>query len=81
MSGDTQAENDARYLGAMISHPDPVVTSNEIAGELGVSQQAAHQKLEGLEERDLVKSKKVGARARVWWLTTSGREAYWELKS
>ena len=71
-------KNDLKYLRALLVNPDPVVTATEVADEVGVTQQASHKKLAGLEARGLVLSKKVGANARVWWLTTDGRRAYSE---
>lgn len=67
---------DEKYIGALLCHPDPVVTATELAAETDVTQQAAHQKLEQLESRGLVRSKKTGARSRVWWLTTQGRDRF-----
>lgn len=78
MSDGRVTKSDVKYLRAIASHPDPVVTVTEVADSIDVSQQAAHKKLSQLEERGLVKSKKTGARSRVWWLTTTGREAYSE---
>ncbi|SHG37830.1 helix-turn-helix domain-containing protein [Halobaculum gomorrense] len=71
-------DSDIKYLRALYMSPDPVVTSSEVAKDAGVSQQAAYSKLNDLEERGLVMSKKSGSRSRVWWLTTEGRQAYAE---
>ena len=71
-------ESDKKYLRAITAHPDPVVTATELGEIVGVSQQAAHSKLTDLEDRGLTKSKKVGSRSRVWWITTAGLEAYAE---
>ena len=51
-------------------------TAVELAEDVGVTQQAAHSKLSNLEDRGLVRSKEVGSRARVWWITDEGRRAY-----
>ena len=69
-------ENDLMYLRAMLLHADPVVTAPELADEVGVTQQAAHKKLQSLENRGLVRSKPAGASAVVWWVTEDGRNAY-----
>jgi len=69
-------ESDIRYLTVIVTDPDPVMTATEIADELGISQQAAHRKLSDMEERGLLKSKKTGARSRVYWPTTDGLDAY-----
>jgi DNA-binding MarR family transcriptional regulator len=74
------SESDARYILAVGSHPDPVVTTTEIAEEIGVTQQAVHSKFSAFEERGLMESKKTGSRSKVWWLTTNGRRAYSDVK-
>ncbi|MDQ2055961.1 MarR family transcriptional regulator [Halobellus sp. H-GB7] len=74
-------QSDVKYIREMILSPDPVVTAVELAEEVGVSQQAAHSKLEDLEERGLVESKAVGSRAVVWWLTVEGRRVYADSES
>jgi len=81
MGGVEYRESDVRYIKAIATHPDPVVTAPEIAEAIDVSQQAAYDRLSNLESRGLVKSKQVGARARIWWLTTTGREVYAEIIS
>lgn len=47
---------------------DPVLTAVEVAGELGITQQAAHARLQKAHDRGEVKRKKTGARAVVWWV-------------
>lgn len=44
------------------------LTASDVANALGCSRRAAHSKLEELAERGEVATRKVGARARVWWL-------------
>ena len=46
----------------------PVLTANEVAGELECSRPSAYNKLEDLTERGELHKKKVGSRAVVWWL-------------
>lgn len=43
-------------------------TASEIADLLGCTRQTAFRKLEQLSERGKLKTKKVGAKGRVWWL-------------
>jgi PAS domain S-box-containing protein len=43
-------------------------TSNEVAEQLQCAQTTAYKKLQELVEDDVLQSKKVGARGRVWWL-------------
>ncbi|WP_265110618.1 helix-turn-helix domain-containing protein [Halosolutus halophilus] len=44
------------------------LTTNEVADALGCARRTAYNKLDALVERDLLRTKKVGARGRVWWL-------------
>jgi predicted transcriptional regulator len=74
------SESDARYILAVGSHPDPVVTTTEIANELDVTQQAVHSKFSSFEEQGLMQAKKTGSRSKVWWLTTEGRQVYSDAK-
>lgn len=72
------SDSDKEYLRAAIMEPDPVFTAVEIADSVDVTQQAAHSKLSNLEDRGLVRSKEVGSRARVWWVSDRGRRIYAE---
>jgi len=72
--------SDKKYLIAVGSHPDPVVTTNEIADELDVTQQAVHSKFSEFVAAGLMESKKTGSRSKVWWLSTDGRQAYSDAK-
>lgn len=55
-------------IEAIESSNDPAVTAGEIAKELGFTNRAILNRLEELEADGVVVSKKVGARATVWWL-------------
>jgi predicted ArsR family transcriptional regulator len=44
------------------------LTAAEIAAELGCSRRTALNKLDALQERTDITSKKVGGRSRVWWI-------------
>lgn len=43
-------------------------TATEVADELGCARQTAYRKLESLSDQGALKTKKIGARGRVWWL-------------
>ena len=43
------------------------LTSREVADELGCTRSTAFGKLTGLDTDGFLKTKRVGARARVWW--------------
>lgn len=50
---------------------DPVLTAPEVADELGITQQAAHKRLQRAADDGDLKRKTVGARAVVWWVPTA----------
>jgi len=81
MGSDVVRESDIKYIRAILLNPDPIVTATELSESVDVTQQATHKKLVDLEDRGLVSSKKVGANARVWWLTPTGKEAYSDSES
>lgn len=43
------------------------LTTNEVAAALDCTRRTAYNKLDALAERELLETKKVGARGRVWW--------------
>lgn len=47
------------------------ITAGEVEEKLGWSRRTAHNKLEKLERRGVIKSKKIGARGKVWWVPIS----------
>ncbi len=54
---------------------DPVLTAIDVAGELGISQQAAYNRLSNASDAGQLTRKKVGARAVVWWPVRQGSGA------
>jgi len=71
--GRSQRLEDDDFLRAIALSPDPVVTAKEIGQQLNYSTDGARDRLEKLEEKGLVQSREVGARAMIWWLTDDGR--------
>ncbi|MFC7325998.1 winged helix-turn-helix transcriptional regulator, partial [Halorubrum rutilum] len=55
-----------------VSSDDPVLSSPEIAEEFGFTSSGIYKRLQDLESRGLVESKKVG-QGRAWWITPKGR--------
>lgn len=57
-------------LGAFGERDDPAepLTASEVGDALGCSRRTALNRLDALAETDDVASKKVGGRARVWWV-------------
>jgi len=44
------------------------LTANDVMDELGCSRRTAHNKLNELVDREMLETRKVGARSRVWWV-------------
>lgn len=51
------------------------LTASDVGDALGCSRRAAHGKLEELAEQGKVATRKVGARARVWWLPLTNADS------
>ena len=58
---------DDEILAVFRSSSDPVLTTSEVASQFDVTHRGVRDRLERLEEDGQLKSKKVGARAKVWW--------------
>jgi len=52
--------------------PGTPLTTTEVAEQLDVGRRSTYSRLERLAARDLVSTKKVGARGRVWWRPPAG---------
>lgn len=70
--GPDERKSDRDILRQIRLAPGPVATATEIAENLEYSRQNVNHRLNDLEEEGFVKSKQVGARARIWWLTDEG---------
>ena len=64
-----------RFLDVFVARDDPAepLSSTEVADVLGCSRQTAVSKLDTLVDRDALRTKKIGARARVWWRSEKER--------
>lgn len=58
---------DEEILAVFRSSSDPVLTTGEVASGFDITHRGVRDRLEKLEERGKLESKKVGARAKVWW--------------
>ena len=58
---------DEAILKVFRSSTDPVLSTSEVASELDITHRGVRDRLENLEDEGKLKSKKVGARAMVWW--------------
>ncbi|KAB1194782.1 HTH domain-containing protein [Haloferax sp. MBLA0076] len=59
--------SDDQILDVFKSSADPVLTASELADELDIGRRGVLARLETLEERGYLRSKKVGGRSTVWW--------------
>jgi len=66
---------DVEILREIRLHPDPVITAKDLSERVDYTPDGIRRRLYSLEEKGLVKRRKVGANAVVWWLTDEGREA------
>ena len=71
--GPDQRRSDNEILQEILLVYGPVATATELADRLGYTRQNLSRILNRLEEEQLVASKEVGARAKVWWLTEEGK--------
>lgn len=69
--GTTVALSETLRVFEELEDPTEPLTSSEVAGELGCARRTAYGKLEKLAEEGELKSKKAGARSRVWWRLVS----------
>jgi DNA-binding MarR family transcriptional regulator len=72
--GPEQRESDREILRQVKLAHGPVATASEVAENLQYSRQNVNRILGRLENEGLVKSKEVGARARIWWVTEKGEQ-------
>lgn len=58
---------DDEILAVFRTSSDPVLSTSEVASKFDVTHRGVRDRLEKLEETGRLRSKKVGARAKVWW--------------
>jgi len=58
---------DDEILAVFKASVDPILTTSEVASEFDITHRGVRDRLEKLEDENILKSKKVGARAIVWW--------------
>lgn len=58
---------DEEILAVFRSSSDPVLTTSEVASQFDITHRGVRDRLEKLEEKEKLESKKVGARGKVWW--------------
>jgi predicted ArsR family transcriptional regulator len=66
--GQSKQITDEQILQEIKTHPDKAVTAPELADELDLSSTGILNRLDDLNDEGMVRKKKVGGRAVVWWL-------------
>jgi predicted ArsR family transcriptional regulator len=68
---DSSSDPDEEVLTVFrdVGDPHEPLTTREVADSLDCARRTAYNKLDSLAERDAIKTKKVGSRGRVWWLS------------
>jgi len=61
-------QDHAEIVGLFQDASEPVLTSIDVADELDITQQAAYKKLRNAKQDGVLKKKKVGSHAVVWWI-------------
>jgi len=72
--GRSKKIGDAEFLREIAASPDPFVTPSELAERMDYTADGARRRLSDLEDKGYVRSRNVGARAKVWWITDEGRD-------
>lgn len=68
MGGNGRGKLDPEAIKTLCRNAEePIITAPEVAEEFGVSQQAAHQRLQQMHEQGEMARKKVGGSAVAWW--------------
>lgn len=65
--GRDKTVSDEDILEVFRSSSDPVLTTSEVASQFDLTHRGIRNRLEALEENSVLRSKKVGARGKVWW--------------
>ncbi|ATW88787.1 hypothetical protein halTADL_2039 [Halohasta litchfieldiae] len=58
---------DEEILDTFKDSNDPILTASEVANQLTVGRRGILTRLENLEQRGYLRSKKVGGRSTAWW--------------
>lgn len=72
-TGPERQVTDERLMLEIVINPDPAVFASEIEENVPISRQRVTGRLDDLEEKQFVYSKRASGR-RLWWLTQKGRE-------
>ena len=67
---------DSEILQVFKEAPDPVLTTAEVADEIGLGRRGTYNRLQQLAESGDLKLKKVGETGAVWWYPEHLRNRY-----
>lgn len=70
--------SDEEILDVFRKSSDPVLTTNEVADEVGLGRRGTFDRLRQLAEDGPLEMKKVGETGAVWWSPNTLRERYSE---
>jgi len=74
MAGRDKTISDEEILYYFAVSDKPALNVSRITNKIDMTRQGIYSRLETLEEEGRLESMNVGASAKVWWLTDSGRE-------
>lgn len=73
MPGPSPKVSDREILQIIRLHPDAVVTASDVAEETDYTSENVNERLSDLANRGLLRKKKVGSAAAVYWVTDDGK--------
>lgn len=71
-SGRKRRVEDSDILEVFKDTPDPVLSTSEVAEQLPIKRRGTLNRLQSLEDRDVLGGKTIGGRNTVWWLPDAG---------
>lgn len=74
MAGRDKTISDAEILHYFAVSDKPVLNVSRLEDEIDMTRQGIYSRLESLQEEGYLQSMNVGASAKVWWLTDTGKE-------
>lgn len=70
--GKPNVVTDEELLALFLTLDGPIFSSGELAEHVRITRSGVHKRLDEMEDRSLVDSKRVGG-GRAWWITDDGR--------
>jgi DNA-binding IclR family transcriptional regulator len=73
VSGPAKKWSDADLLFLVATAPEPFITATELTDRTGYTRENVRTRLNNLVESGYLEAKTVGASAKIYWLTPTGR--------